>query len=72
MKDSIIVYSSPSCPKCKMLKMELTKKGVEYIDYNVEDHLEEVQKLGITSAPSMLIEGKIFSFKEAINWIREN
>lgn len=30
MKDSIIVYSSPTCPRCRMLKLELKKNNIEY------------------------------------------
>lgn len=70
MKDSIIIYSSLTCPRCKMLKMELNKKGVEYVDYNIENDPAKQEELGIKELPIISANGKIFGMKEAKEWIR--
>jgi len=70
MKDSIIVYSSPTCPKCKMLKMELDKKGVEYQDYNLFDDPQKAKELGIKELPILSINGELFTMKQAKDWVK--
>ena len=67
MKDSIKVYSSSTCPKCKMLKMELQKKGIPFEDCQDE---ELMIKLGYTHPPVVIINGEEYGFKEAIDWIK--
>lgn len=46
----ITVYSSSTCPKCKVLKMKLDKLGIVY---NVNENISEMEKLGIKSLPMM-------------------
>lgn len=68
MKDSIIVYSSPSCPKCKILKMELTRRGVEFEDCQDTD---KIAAMGIQSVPMLSINGELFGMADAIRGIKE-
>ena len=44
----MIVYSSSTCPKCKVLKMKLDKAGVKY---TVNENVEDMEMLGIKSIP---------------------
>lgn len=67
MKDSITVYSSPTCPKCKMLKLTLQKEGIEYEE---NQDLEVMKSLGITSVPVLSVNGQLFGMQDAIKWIR--
>ena len=62
MKDSIKVYSLPSCSMCKMLKRELDKNSIVY---TVCEDKDEMRKLNITSVPVLSINGEHFSFKDA-------
>ena len=68
MKDSITLYSSPTCPICKMLKMELDKKGLEYSYVNDVDTL---LRLGITHPPVLEVNGVRMQAPQARNWIKE-
>lgn len=34
---NVIVYSGHSCPYCVRAKQLLTRKGVEFVEYNVHD-----------------------------------
>ena len=68
MKDSIKLYSSASCPKCRMLKMALQTKDIEYeeiTDVNV------MTSLKIRNLPMLSINGKLMTLKEAMAWIQE-
>ena len=68
MKDSIIVYSSPTCPKCKLLKKELGKRNISF----TENQDEQVMLAkNITTLPALEIDGKVMTFVEAWNWLQE-
>ena len=69
MKDSITVYSSPTCPKCKMLKMELNKRGFSFEDCQDE---ELMIKLGYIEPPVVIINGEKYNFKQAVDWIKRH
>ena len=63
MEDSIIVYSSATCPKCKMLKLELNSRGLKFEDCQ---DVEYMTSLGIKNIPMMSVNGTLYDFKEAV------
>lgn len=69
------VYTTPTCPWCKVAKQYLEDKKIEFEEYNVAiDHdkaIEMVNKSGQRSVPVLDIDGNIIiGFdKEAINKI---
>ena len=69
MEDSITVYSSPTCPRCKMLKIELTKRGLSFSV--CEDEKQILAETGSVNIPMMKVnDGAPMGFKEAIDWIK--
>lgn len=62
MKDSITLYSSPTCPMCKMLKMELDKRNIEY---NHVNDVDELLRIGITHPPVLEVNGVRMQAPEA-------
>ena len=67
MGDKVILYEH-GCPNCKVLKMKLDKKGIQYED--VTD-VEVMKAKGFTEAPKLEVNGVIMNLKEAINWVKE-
>ena len=67
MEDSITVYSSPTCPKCKMLKMQLKAKGILF---NVCEDTQVALYKGVHNLPAMEINDQLLNFPQAIEWIR--
>lgn len=63
----VILYEH-GCPNCKVLKMKLDKKCIQYED--VTD-VEVMKEKGFTEAPKLEVDGVVLSFKEAINWLKE-
>jgi glutaredoxin 3 len=59
----VVVYSTPTCPYCKMAKDYLTKKGISFTEYDVikdeEAAREMIEKLGQMSVPIIIIDGDI-------------
>ncbi len=69
MEDSITVYSSPTCPKCKMLKMELKKRDISFNDCQDEELM--ISK-GYIHPPVVVINGTEYDFKQAVDYIKEH
>ena len=65
---NIILYST-NCPRCKILKSKLDKKG---ITYSVVDDVDKMLNMGMTVVPVLEVDGVRMSFKEAINWINND
>ena len=42
------VFSSSTCPKCKVLKIKMDKAGLLY---EVNENLDDMKKLGIKTLP---------------------
>lgn len=64
----ITVYSTPTCPRCKILKTKLAQKEIPY-----EECMDEakMQSMGILSVPVMAVDDKLLDFSEAIKYVNE-
>ena len=63
MPKQVKIYSTPTCPYCKMAKAFLKENNVEFTDINVADDeaaaKEMVDKSGQMGVPVIDIEGEI-------------
>ncbi len=63
MKKTIKIYSTPTCPYCKMAKSFLTERGLEYDDVDVSADRkaaeEMVDKTGQMGVPVLDIDGTV-------------
>ena len=64
---NVILYST-NCPKCKVLETKLNQKSIDYEEVNDVDAM--VQK-GFTTVPMLEVDGVVYDFKEAVEWIGE-
>lgn len=56
----IVVYSTPSCQQCNLTKKALDKLGLAYEELPLDDDIrEQALAAGISSAPVVLVEGKM-------------
>lgn len=65
---NVVLYST-GCPRCKILKSKLDKKG---ITYSVVDDVDKMLSMSMTTMPVLEIDGVKMNFKEAINWINND
>lgn len=64
MNKRAILYST-GCPKCKILKMKLDTAQIPYTEnYNID----EMQMLGMTEAPALMVNGELLGFGDACRW----
>ena len=66
----VTVYSTPTCPYCRMAKDYLTKKKVDFTDYDVasdkEKAQEMVKKSGQMGVPVIFVDDKmVIGFNQA-------
>lgn len=65
--NKIILYEH-GCPRCKVLKMKLDQKGIEYETVNDVDIMKA---MGFVEAPKLEVDGVVYGFKEAVDWLKE-
>ncbi len=63
----MIKFYSTGCPKCKVLKTKLALKNIPYEEIN---NIEEMKARGFVSAPVLDIDGKVYLFSEALQWVK--
>lgn len=63
--NKMILYST-GCPKCNVLKAKLKQKNVDYVENN---NVDEMQKMGITTVPMLMINSNLLDFVEAVEYI---
>lgn len=51
----ILLFTTKTCPNCKMAKMMLDKAGIKYTVIDAEDQKGLTQKYGVKKAPTMLV-----------------
>lgn len=51
----ILLFTTKTCPNCKMAKMMLDKAGIKYTVIDAEDRKDLTQKYGVKKAPTMLV-----------------
>ena len=65
MAEKIVLYEH-GCPRCKVLKMKLDQKKIQYETVN---DVEEMKAKGFNEAPKLEVDGTIMNFKEAVDWV---
>ena len=63
----VTIYTTDTCPKCKILKKKLDSKNINYKE--VKD-IEILKSLDIYEVPILEIDdGKCLEFNEANEWV---
>ena len=65
---TIILYSSETCGKCKVLKTKLNNKDIKF--ETVTD-VEIMMKKNIDLLPVLEVDGKMMQFEEANEWVNK-
>mgnify|MGYP003304204651 CR=1 FL=1 len=68
MNEKIILFSTETCPKCKVLK---TKMDAKNIPYEVNMDVKYMRSLKIMSVPVLSVDGELMDFATANNWIND-
>lgn len=64
----MVTFHSTHCPKCNVLEKKLKAANIEYIENNDVDIM---LSKGLVNAPALEVDDKIYSFSEAVEWIKQ-
>jgi len=64
----LVTLYSNDCPKCKILKLKLDNKNIEY---SLCSDINIMMSKGFQSTPMLEVDEKTMNFNEAINWVKE-
>lgn len=64
MQHKINIYSTATCPACKMAKEYIKSKGFDYTNFDVGENAKDREEMmskngGLISVPTIEIDGKI-------------
>lgn len=68
----IHLYKSSTCPQCKVVKLKLDQKKIEYTEYYIDEMTPaELEAAGIKGIPTLIVDGEKMTDIGTINrWIR--
>lgn len=64
----MITLYTTYCPKCSILEKKL---NAARIDYKIEDNIDIMLELGITSAPMLKIDDKLLNFSQSVDYVNK-
>jgi len=64
----VVALFSTDCPKCKVLKKKLELANVSFIEVN---DVEKIVASGIQEVPSLRVDGVVYGFTAANNWLNK-
>ena len=53
--DGLYLFTTATCPNCKIAKSELEKAGLAYQVMDVSEHMDLVTEYGIQQAPTLIV-----------------
>ena len=53
--DGLFLFTTKTCPNCRIAKNELDKAGLLYTQMDVDEHLDLVHQYGIQQAPTLIV-----------------
>ena len=62
----ITLYTT-HCPKCKVLEIQLQKKGLTY--NTIEDTDKMIEK-GFSTTPILEVDGEVMDYTAAVNYLK--
>lgn len=64
----MVTFHSTHCPKCNVLEKKLKAANIEYVENNDVDIM---LSKGLANTPALEVDDKIYSFSEAVEWIKQ-
>lgn len=64
----VIIYTTPTCPRCGVLKKKMNKKNIKFIECQ---ELNKIIEEGYLSVPILEVDGKYLEINKANDWINK-
>lgn len=63
----IIIYTSETCPRCKILKKKMTDKNIPFVEEG--NNYSTILELGMTELPVLQMDNTFMDYPTANNWV---
>ena len=63
----VLLFSTKTCPNCKMASVFLEKAGIPYEKIYADEHIDLVEKYGIKQAPTLVVTDNGIETEKAVN-----
>lgn len=68
----LLLFTTKTCPNCKMAKALLEKAGIKYVLIDAEDQAEETRKYDVKKAPTLLVpNGDTYDRYDNVSFIKK-
>ena len=61
------LYTTDTCPRCKVLKLKLAAKNIEYVEIS---DINVITAKGIKSVPVLEVDGEMLNLSQANDFIK--
>lgn len=65
--DELVIYTQPTCPQCRAIKMLMDKKGLKY---TCCEDTEVMAKAGISHTPTLKVNDKLLAGAELTEYLK--
>lgn len=66
----IVIYTTDGCQKCRVLKQKMDDKSISYTESkSVDQIIDKMLSMGIQQAPVLSVNGELFAFSQANEWV---
>ena len=66
-----IIYSTPTCMRCKIIKDMLTRWNVEFEERDAIENYDEIKDSWFASAPVVLYDNQLFNWEDFIDYAKK-
>jgi glutaredoxin len=63
----MVTFYSTHCPKCNILEKKLKASNIDYTENN---DVNIMLSKGLRTAPALEVDGEIYTFTQAIEWLK--
>ena len=63
-----VIFYSTHCPNCTRLETKLKQKAILFEEVN---DINVMREKGFMSAPMLEVDGTVYDFKSAVEWVKE-
>ena len=63
---NVIIYTTPTCSRCRVLKKKMRDKNIEFTE---SQDMDKIMEMGYLAVPILEVDDKCLEMKNALSWI---
>ena len=66
-----VIYSTPTCTRCKIIKDVLTRRNVEFEEKDAIENYDEIKDSWFASAPVVFYDNQYFNWEDFMDYAKK-